>query len=110
MGYISEKKCRINEGELRCSELSRYLAKLDLKKAVWLCEDASGIVAKIEYDSSTNQLVGLVLPFDNDGIPVAFTFVVNSVEEIEKYAKSFERINIKYNGKRRYHHVHQTLL
>lgn len=31
VGYISEKKCRINEGEIRCSELSRYLEKLKLK-------------------------------------------------------------------------------
>lgn len=87
MGYISEKKCRIIEGELRCSALSRYLDELKLKKSVWLSEDASGIIAKIEYDPMTNQLIGLVLPFNNDGIPVAHSFMANSAEDISKHVK-----------------------
>lgn len=94
VGYISEKKCRIIEGELRCSELSRYLDKLKLKRSVWLCEDASGVVAKIEYDPSTNQLVGLVLPLNDDGIPVSFTFMANSAAEIERYAKKSKSTHV----------------
>lgn len=94
VGYIGEKKCRINEGELRCSELSRYLDKLKLKNSVWLCEDASRIVAKVEYDPSTNQLIGLVLPFDNDRIPVAFTFMANSAEDIQNYAKQSKSTHV----------------
>lgn len=94
MGYIGEKKCRIIEGQLRCSELSRYLDELQLRKSVWLCEDASGIVAKIEYDSMSNQLIGIVLPFNNDGIPVSFSFMANSVEDIRKHVKQSKSTHV----------------
>lgn len=60
--------------------------KLELK--VWMCEDGSGTNAKIEYDSSTNQLVGIVLPLhEKTGMPKPFTFLANTVEDIQKYSK-----------------------
>lgn len=73
---IGENKCRIVEGELRSRELKNYLDVLGLPKCVWICEDASGIVAGVKHDPSTNQLVGLVLPLDsNTGIPRDHSFV-----------------------------------
>lgn len=86
MGYINANKQRLVEGELRTKQLSEYLDKINAPRTVWLAEDASGIVSKIEYDSITNQLVGLVLPTNNDtGMPIPFTFLVNSAEDIRKY-------------------------
>lgn len=55
---------------------------------VWLCEDGTGINAKIEYHPSTNQLVGIVLPIDpNTGMPVQFSFLANTAEDIESHSK-----------------------
>lgn len=69
MNYISSSKQRIIEEQLRC-------------------QDATGLSAKVEYDSTTDQLVGLVLPTDaKTGMPRPFTFMACSVEEIQKYAK-----------------------
>lgn len=52
-----------------------------------MSEDGSGINSKIEYDSISNQLVGLVLPIDKTtGVPVANTFLARSVEEIKEHA------------------------
>lgn len=88
MRYVNQYKQRIVESELRCGSLATYLEKFNLKKIVWLCEDATGINAKIEYDSSTNQIVGLVLPInDVTGIPESLTFLANSVDDIKKYTK-----------------------
>lgn len=76
------------EGELRCNELARFLGKVNAPKVVWLSEDGSGIVSKVAYDSSTNQLVGLVLPFHSEtGIPIPFTYTPKSVNDIEKFLK-----------------------
>lgn len=88
VNYISNNKQNIVEGQLRCKELSEYLEKLKAPRAVWLSEDGSGIVSKVSFDSTTNQMVGLVLPIDPEkGIPIPFTFTPNSVDEIESQLK-----------------------
>lgn len=83
VNYINENKPRIIEGELRCKELKKYLEVLKLEKYIWLSEDATGIVEKIEFDPKTNQMVGLVLPIDSiTGIPISFTYLARSADEI----------------------------
>lgn len=57
---------------------------LKLDKYVWLSEDATGIVSKVEFDPKTNQMIGLVLPLDqNTGIPAAFTYLARNANEIQ---------------------------
>lgn len=82
--YISQKKPRIIEGQLRCQELKAYLDGLGLGTHIWLSEDASGIVTKIEFDPNTNQMVGLVLPTNStSGMPISFTFLARNAAEIQ---------------------------
>lgn len=84
VGYINEHKPRIIEGELRCKQLKRFLEVLEVPLRVWLSEDASGIVSKIEFDPQTNQMIGIVLPMDSStGMPTAFTYLARNAEEIE---------------------------
>lgn len=83
----------IIEGKLRCHELYNYLKQMNLPLKVWICEDATGINAKVEYHAATDQLVGLVLPIDSKtGMPIPFTFLANSVENIQKYSKEARTI------------------
>lgn len=83
--YIHEYKPKIIEGQLRCKELKSYLDSLQLTNHVWLSEDASGIVAKIEFDPKTNQMIGIVLPTDPiTGMPVAYTHLARNATEIQK--------------------------
>lgn len=50
---------------------------------MWLSEDATSIVSKIEFDPKTNQMIEIVLPINpNTGIPNAFTYLAESAEEI----------------------------
>lgn len=73
---------------MRCEELREYLKVLDAGNIVWLCEDATGINRKKEYDPSTNQIVGIVLPLDkNTGMPKCHSFLAESVEDIQKHAE-----------------------
>lgn len=71
---IDNSKFRVNEGELRCEELSVYLEHLKTVKTVWLAEDATAIVPKLNYDPKTNQIVGLLLPLNKNGCPTTFRF------------------------------------
>lgn len=71
------------EGKLRCAELVEYLRKMNAPPIVWLSEDATGIVPKIEYDQAFNQLSGLVLPIDHStGMPIPHSYLARSSEEI----------------------------
>lgn len=81
--HINENKPRIIEGEIRSKALSNYLEVLNLEKYVWLSEDGSGIVEKVEFDPNTNQMVGLVLPIDPlTGNPIPFTYLARDADEI----------------------------
>lgn len=86
MTYISNNKQSIVEGQLRAKELSDYLKKVNAPQKVWLSEDGSGIISKVSYDTSSNQMVGLVLPTNEEtGMPIPFTYVPESVGEIEEH-------------------------
>lgn len=89
MRFVNERKNRIIEGELRIKELLEHLNKFNCSKNIWLAEDASGIIQKIEYDVHTNQLIGLLLPVNSKtGQPIPFSFMANTANNIEMYVKS----------------------
>lgn len=84
--HIQKDKDRVIEGELRCTQLYAYLDEIKAPKSVFLSEDASGIVKNVSYDAHSNQLVGLVLPFnESNGMPIIFSFEAKSAENMEKY-------------------------
>lgn len=97
MKYIQKRKLSIIEGELRCRELNDYLEKLNVPKKIWVSEDATGIVPKVTYDNSTSQLIGLLLPTnDKTGMPTLFTFVPQTVQDIDEHIKSNPLSNLVY--------------
>lgn len=84
--HIQRNKERIVEGELRAEKLNNYLEEIKSPKHVFLSEDASGIVKSVVYDVYSNQLVGIVLPFnDTNGMPKMLSFEAKSAQDIEKY-------------------------
>lgn len=88
MKHIHSEKDRIIEGELRCEQLSKHLELTKSPRAVFLSEDGSGIIKKVVYDSHTNQMIGLVLPFDEaNGMPRTLSFIAKSEEDIRNYMK-----------------------
>lgn len=86
MKHIYMDKDMIIEGALRCEQLAKHLELTNSPKSVFISEDGSGIVQKVTYDSRTNQMIGLVLPFNEiDGMPRQFSFKATSEESIRKY-------------------------
>lgn len=69
---------------------------MDAPKTVWISEDGTGIVQRVQYDSSTDQLIGLVLPINSlTGMPIPFSFPASSVQNIEEFMKK-EQAKIVY--------------
>lgn len=57
-------------------------------KQIFVCEDASGIISKVTYDSVTNQLIGVLLPLNtNNGMPKILSFKAESAEQISEIMK-----------------------
>lgn len=83
--YLQIEKPEIVEGKLRVEELNNYLEQLGVEKTVWLSEDATGIVSKVEYHPATNQIIGFVLPLNCHGMPIALTYMADSAERIKEY-------------------------
>lgn len=96
MRCIKDNRTRITEGYIRSKELSDYLDNLQAVKTVWLSEDATAIVAKVVYDSVTNQMVGIVLPMDEaTGCPKPFTFLATDAEIIKQHLTN-DRSSVVY--------------
>lgn len=81
--YIHRADHAMVEGELRIDELLVYLKDRNQPMYVALSEDATRVESKVQYDARTNQLVGFVLPIDeNNGMPIPFYFKARTAEEI----------------------------
>lgn len=87
--YIRRTNCHIVEGVLRCEELRLYLEERDLPLVVSLSEDATRIEGRIQYDSKTNQLIGFVLPINEQtGMPIPHSYKARDASEIFKHFAS----------------------
>lgn len=64
----------IAEGQLQFDELVIHLTKHNAPFVVAISEDATRIIARVEYDVETNRMVGFVLLCDDNGMPMADSF------------------------------------
>lgn len=82
--YISKVKFSACEGELRTLELVKYLEEQNLPMFVHLSEDATKITGRIQYDLSTNKIIGFVLPINKqNGMPITSGFEARNIKAIE---------------------------
>lgn len=82
--HLGKKKPRITEGKLRHLELANYLKSLKLPMYVSLSEDAKNIKGSVEYAAKLNQIIGLVLPLNDDtGMPFSSSYEATSATAME---------------------------
>lgn len=92
--YIQTSNCDVFEGVPRCNELQNYLRDNNLPLAVHISEDATRIVGRVEYDSKTNQIMGFVLPINDDnGLPIPFSYPAKSGEDILAHFSTGNRLS-----------------
>lgn len=85
---IRKMKNAIVEGRLRTNELLEYLNDRGLPLAVTLAEDATGIEGRVQYDPKTNQVTGLTLPLDENGMPIPLAYPAKNGMEIVNHFHS----------------------
>ena len=87
---ISKEYIQLSEGEFRFDALLDHLERHKCPPIISIGEDATRIIARVEYDENTNRLVGFVLPCNENGSPIYDEFLAVSFEHIENCFKNGE--------------------
>lgn len=86
--YLHDNGPQIVEGVMRCHQLKKYLHDRNLPATVWISEDGTRITGRLQYDPGTNQIVGLVLPLNEHGVPKSNSFLATSVNAMQTHLKN----------------------
>lgn len=80
-------------GFLNFDGLLKYLTENDLPMKVAIGEDATRVIKVVEYDAEKNCLVGLVAPYDKNGLPKIMHFKAASAQQIVENFKLAAKAN-----------------
>ncbi|XP_050503352.1 uncharacterized protein LOC126882436 [Diabrotica virgifera virgifera] len=84
-----EEMNNILEGEVRIEDLKLYLQKRNYPPIIFISEDQTALIKKVQYDSASNQMVGFVAPLqEQTRFPRINKFPVDSVSDIENAFKN----------------------
>lgn len=73
----------ISEGDFRFDDLLQHIKQHKAPMEVSVAEDATRVIARVEYDHETDRCVGFVLPMTEKGVPIAESFRAVSFSCIE---------------------------
>ncbi|KAJ8686101.1 hypothetical protein QAD02_021895 [Eretmocerus hayati] len=88
--YVQESS-PIHEGEFRSKELKKFLEVRNLTRTVFISEDETVLVPKVMYDSRINELVGYVLPTDENSMPIPHQFKATSMRKMQDIFRDNKR-------------------
>ena len=86
----------MREGEFLFDDLLNHLNSYNANKVVAIAEDATRVIARVDYDSEAVRVVGFVLPCDNNGLPLCDSFIATSFSAIESMFKENEVAKFAY--------------
>lgn len=73
----------MREGEFLFADLPAHLNSYKADKVIAIAEDATRVIARVEYDGETDRIVGFVLPCDSNGLPISNSFIATSFSAIK---------------------------
>lgn len=82
--YIGKEEA-IVEGELQSRFIADEIYKRNLSIYVWGAEDDTKIQERIKYDSKTNLIIGLKIPYDENAMPRMKFFSFDSPQHLQLY-------------------------
>lgn len=94
--HITKSTIDITEGVLLVKPLAEYLSSNGYCYVVSLSEDASSLVPRPTYDPTTDNLSGLVPPFDENGMPEMHHFTMTSATKMADVLKTYPIGNLIY--------------
>ena len=94
--FISDSADLIIEGQCRAKELKTFLETNKYPSYVWVSEDATRISNKVQFDPSSNTLIGLVAPWNEHSMPRPHFFKVDSAAKIKEFFDNYDAANMLY--------------
>lgn len=70
---------------LRVEALKKHLTNYNTSLEVWMTEDGSGVINKVEYDPTNNTSIGLILPKNKNSMPIKLHFQATPAKAIEDH-------------------------
>jgi len=84
------------EGVFRIKQLKDFLILHGCPLTIHLCEDATAVTGRIQYDSASNQIVGPTLPLDSNGLPIVGSFPATTASKIADYFEKYDTSRYAY--------------
>lgn len=75
----------IHEGFFWFNELLNHLNVFKCPKIVSIHEDETCVIKKVQYHPDTDRLVGFVLLYDKNGLPLSDSFLVTTFESMQNF-------------------------
>lgn len=85
----------IEEGQMRFRDLKNFLRNNGYPMRVWISEDQTKIVERVEYDSKTNKIVGCAPRMNNEGLAINANYAT-SAKAIVDCCTTQERASYAY--------------
>lgn len=85
------KKCkRTDEGEILFERIAESLKKNNELPFIIIGEDDTKIDERPRYDPRNNEIVGIQLPLDNNGVPIRGSFKFTTLAEARSYLDNYQ--------------------
>jgi hypothetical protein len=89
---ILNSDSRISEAEFRFDQLQKHFQNINVQYAFG-SEDATGVIRKIKYDSTTNTFIGFPTPLDH-GIPIKEYYQTDSYDTLNFWCNSINKSSL----------------
>ncbi|CAF4907930.1 unnamed protein product, partial [Rotaria sp. Silwood1] len=89
---ISTSNAKISEAEFRFDQLQKHFDDLNVQYAFG-SEDATSIIKKIKYDSTTNKFNGFATPLDH-GVPIKEYYKTDSFDKLKLWFNSNDKSSL----------------
>ena len=86
----------IAEGDFQFDNLLQHIKQYQAPMVVAVGEDATRVIARVEYDYETGCCVGFVLPVNKNGLPLVDSFRAVSFPAVERMISSNEIAKYAY--------------
>ena len=86
----------LKEGEFLFDKLAAHLDAYQAPRVISISEDATRVVSRVEYDGSSDRIVGFVLPLSNDSLPQQNRFTATTFEDVDEMFKRSKKATSAY--------------
>ncbi|CAM4842206.1 unnamed protein product [Rotaria magnacalcarata] len=91
--YIAASDNHLTEGQFNYEGVVNYF-NLNQTQLGFVAEDATSVVPKVMYDTTSNTFIGFSLPLDSNGMPILNSYSTDSFTRLEEWYTNVPRATL----------------